>query len=151
LDLLVSAWKPRAAVLGLAALLAWPFAHYALVTRHHLSPWKYCGFAMYCVPNLPVSVELRVKNGDAWTQLSPATLPVDGQRLLASYCRERRLVGTLGAPTVVAGWLFRTRPALNELVVVVKHQILEPDTGRVGERTFEYPYVRPGSSAATDG
>jgi hypothetical protein len=60
-------------------------------------------------------------------------------------------VGTLGSPAIVAAWLFRTRPALDELVVVVKHQMLEPDTGRVGERTFEYPYVRPGSSAATEG
>ena len=141
----MSVTRPRVAVAALTALFLWPFAHYAIVTTKHMSPWKYCGFAMYCVPNLPVSIDLFVREGADWIALPGSALPRDGQQLVASYCNARRLAGTLGEPSAVAAWLFRTRPHLDALRIVVRQQALERRTGLVTEQSFEYPYERPGA------
>lgn len=138
--------KARVVVTVLAALLIWPPIHYWLVESRALDPWKFFGFAMYCRPSIPVSIDAWVLVDGRRTEYPTDTWPTAGRARLRSFLRDRKILGTWRQPNGVAQWLFRARPDVEQVLLVVQHPRIDRATGLITVRDFPYGYVRPRSN-----
>ena len=135
--------KARVAVIGLVALLVWPPVHYGLVRSWALDPWKFFGFAMYCRPSIPPSLDAWVLAGGRRAEYPPREWPGEAKLALRSFLRDRQILGTRRAPNAVAHWIFRARPEVEQVLLVVRHPRIDLATGLITEDEFSYGYVRP--------
>ncbi len=134
--------KARIALAGLAALLIWPTVHWRLVESHALDPWKFFGFAMYCRPSLPPSLDAWILVDGRRIEYPPRDWPAGGTLFLQSFLHDRQILGTWRPPNAVAEAIFRMRPDAEQILLVVRHPRIERGTGLIEEREFRYGYVR---------
>ncbi|HJS73094.1 MAG TPA: hypothetical protein VJ921_02320 [Vicinamibacteria bacterium] len=139
---LSTAAKARIALGGLAALLLWPPVHWRLVETHALDPWKFFGFAMYCRPSIPPSLDAWILVHGRRVEYPAQEWPADARLLLRRFLRDRQILGTWRSPNAVAHAILRARPDAEQVLLVVRHPRLESGTGLVGEREFRYGFAR---------
>jgi hypothetical protein len=134
--------KARIAVAGLAALLVWPPVHWWLVETRALDAWKFFGFAMYCRPSIPPSLDAWILVSGQRHEYPAAKWPADTRLVLRRFLRDRQILGTLRPPNAVAHAILRTRPDAEQVLLVVRHPQIDRRTGLIAEREFRYGYVR---------
>lgn len=134
--------KRRLALALLAALALWPLLHRGLVARYDLNPWKLAGFAMYTTPTPPVLVVVLHDAGGRLAPLDERGLPEATRRALDRFRSERHALGRLRRPDDLARALFRARPDLPALVVLVQRMRLDPATARMTSTRERFVYTR---------
>lgn len=134
--------KRRLVLTLLATLALWPLVHRVLVARYDLNPWKLAGFAMYTTPTPPVLVVVLHDAGGRLAALDERALPVPARRALDRFRAERHALGRLRRPDDLARALFRARPDLDVLVVLVQRIQLDPATARMTSVRERFAYER---------
>ena len=134
--------KAYAAVVGLAALLAWPPLHFGLVERYELNPWKFFGFAMYCLPTLPVQLDIEMVEQGRVVRLPVRELPAPLRALCRRFQIDRSVLGTFREARPIALWILRSRPKVEAVRIDVRHARLDPATGRIVETHYPKEYRR---------
>ena len=134
--------KRRLALTLLAALALWPLAHRVLVARYDLNPWKLAGFAMYATPTPPVLVVVLQDADGRPAPLDERALPAPARRALDRFRAERHALGRLRRPDDLAQALFRARPDLDALWVLVQRMQLDPATARMTSVRERFAYER---------
>jgi hypothetical protein len=141
--------KTSIAALGLAALVAWPPMHFRLVERYNLNPWKFFGFAMYCVPTLPVQLDIRLVEEGSEIQVRDVPAPL--RAICRRFAIDRSVLGTFRDPRPIARWILRARPSAEAVRIDVLHSRLDPATDRIVEARDPREYrrvARPADSGA---
>jgi len=127
-----------------AALLwagLWPLAHYAIVQRYGINPWKLGAWAMYTVPTPPVLVGLfrQVPGGFLYVdhrKLSPAL-----QEQVRKYEMQRHALGELARPEALADIALRELE-LPLITIVVQKAGLDLASAKTVVLKHEYVYER---------
>jgi hypothetical protein len=140
---LTPAAKARIALVGLVALLVWPPVHWRLVEKKALDPWKFFGFAMYCRPSIPPTLDAWLLVDGRRADYPPRKWPATGSAALRAFLRDRQSLGTWRPPNGVAQVIFGMRPDADQILLVVRHPRIDRATGRITEDEFRYGYVRP--------
>jgi hypothetical protein len=130
--------RTRAAVVMLALLAAWPYAHRVLVERYHLDPWRYFGFAMYCYPKNDVAVGFFVPVEGSMRMLPRVAVPEDVERGLRRFRNERRARGSLEPDAIARG--LQEFLGVEELLVQVRQLHYDGDSASFRERVVDYLY-----------
>lgn len=134
----------RRAILALLLVVAlWPLLHRVLVARYDLNPWKFFGFAMYCVPTLEPQLRLHVDYGGR-VEVLDVSQP-DFARVRAEievYQHDRGVWGDLATPDRVAAAVFEvlTRPESVEVEVIDPY--FDRETARIAAKRPRYRYPR---------
>lgn len=137
--------KRRIVTVALVVLTLWPTAHYGIVAATGLNPWKWFGWAMYCVPARRVRTDV----ADLATQASITLDSLDPRaraRLLKAYDEfsdARMEFGELIVPDDFARAVLRAFPATQGIRIRVQHVVVDLDTAMVvaGEE-FDFEYQR---------
>ncbi|HEY8518164.1 MAG TPA: hypothetical protein VIS07_21855 [Candidatus Binatia bacterium] len=135
-------WKARTALASVALVALWPLCHRALVAWLDVNPWKLGGFAMYTTATPPLLIGLFSERDGRLGLIEPSTLPLDAQRLLERFERERHALGDLRSPDDVAQRVLAARPDVERLVVVVQRMALDPQSARMTAHKRSYTYAR---------
>ena len=106
--------KTRVLMTLLACFAVWPLVQHALVVAYDVSPWHYCGFAMYCVPRPRLKVDVESDGRPVDARIRPRIMP-----WLVAYADRRQAMGELAAPDSVAGAVFAVAPDLTSFDIVV--------------------------------
>lgn len=134
--------KQRLVVAGLAALAVWPLAHRALVARYELDPWRFFGWAMYCTPKLPVTVDLFTVANGIREPVALRALERPQRRLVYALRTRRAVWGRLASPAPVGAALLAARPDAQAAEVEIVRWVLDPATASIAERRAVYRYDR---------
>ncbi len=136
-----SSWKAR--LLGSLVVVVglWPIAHYVLVTRLDVNPWKLYGFAMYCTPHV-VEVELYGRQGERIRRIESRTLPPEIREGYRAFLLRRWVLGRLHSPEPVARSLLETWPQLESVEVRVHLERLQPMGDSIMRRSRVYDFAR---------
>ncbi len=127
--------KQKIACLVLLGLFLWPIAHHLLVLKYDISPWRFGGFAMYCVPRRIVDITLHHSDRSE-IKLSPGSA---GERVIWKYGREWV---TWGPHQPQESFWRELRAATNveePLVVFVREIRLDRETSRTQQTGRAYP------------
>jgi hypothetical protein len=130
--------RARTAVVLLALLAVWPYAHRVLVERHHLDPWRYFGFAMYCYPKNDVAVGFFVPVEGSLQMVPRAAVSEDIERGLRRFRTERRTRGSLEPQAIARG--LQASLAVPELLVQVRQLHYDVASASFRERVVDYLY-----------
>jgi len=129
--------------LGLVALALWPPIHRGLVARYDVSPWRFFGWAMYCQPKIPISI-------DAFVDVDGVRLPLEQavaeRRAIAhsrfEFMQRRETWGTLVEPDEFSRKVLEAVPQADRAEIIVRHLGLDPATGNIAARTYSYRLYR---------
>ncbi|MDX2168110.1 MAG: hypothetical protein SF182_13635 [Deltaproteobacteria bacterium] len=136
--------KQRLVVAVLAVLAVWPIAHRALVVHARIDPWRFFGWAMYCTPKLPVTVEARASYGRARVPLVTGSLPPPLQRAIYRFSHRRAQWGTFERPDRLAARLLADQRDADAIEILVRHWYLDAPTATIKEARYTYRYGRDG-------
>lgn len=158
--------KQRVLLIGLWIMVVWPTIHHVLVRTTDISPWKFFGWAMYCVPSPIVQVNplglMRDPDGKIEVfSLQKVTVPVaDRPRLEKTYKAfglRRPHLGKFARPNEFAAALlaaYRSHQGrkLDGIRVVVRHYEVDRATARlVALEPDVYDYWLTREDRATEG
>ena len=130
--------KRRALIALLIALAVWPFIHFALVQTHGINPWRFFGFAMYCVPRRLVFLDAFARVGD---REAPMPFPSSGPPPeVVDYIDRRWAWGPGLEPDGLATMILAAEPALTGVRIDVHHWEMQIDDHRYHRETFSYDY-----------
>ena len=91
--------KQRLTLLALGVFAVWPLVHRGLVARYDITPWKFMGFAMYCVPKMQPLVEVSAYFRERRTRVDPGEAHMkDLRREVARFATFRPVWGELLPP-----------------------------------------------------
>lgn len=124
----------------LLALFTWPLVHAGLVYFFDMNPWKFFGWAMYCVPPPGVRIELYEVRGDQLRPLPAAARTHDELEAQREYLKLRVDTGSIHPPDLIARHTFAAYPPVERLRIVVVHEIFDLDVGRITEHRYGYAY-----------
>jgi hypothetical protein len=113
--------KRRIVMVLLVAFTLWPLAHRTMVATFNINPWKFYGWAMFCVPNPKTKIAAFGIKGEENVPLSPTRADrVDK----AAYNFRRGILGSLTSPDDFAQALLRRHPEVDGVgVVVVQYHV----------------------------
>jgi hypothetical protein len=137
--------KRRLVVGGLVALTVWPLAHRVLVAAFDLNPWKFYGWAMFCVPNPRTFAALYELTGDNAVPLSRGRLRPEDEQAVRAYAAERQFLGLLARQAnieALAHKLLDEDPRLDRVGLLVTQLTLDSRTARLTTRQEMYVYRR---------
>ena len=139
--------KQRAVFIFLVALVAWPFAHHALVQAWQIDPWSFGGWAMYCTPRLDLRVGASgYRGGLPLRQQVPQSLAPAA----TAYGERRMSYGRFVAPDALAEEILAEMPAADGVVVLIEKRRLDPASATIrASATSTATRVLPWSSART--
>ena len=113
--------KRRIIIVFLVAFTLWPLAHRAMVAAFNINPWKFYGWAMFCVPNPKTTVGVFAIKGGESVRLSPTKADRVDQ---SAYNFRRGILGSLTSPNDFARALLRRHPEVDGVgVVVVQYHV----------------------------
>lgn len=142
--------KQRVVLVWLVIFGLWPILHYGLVQHYHLSPWRFFGWAMYCLPKQPVDVDIQVVTDDGSRQLRMQ--PQDRallRREVREFERLREMWGKLLPPDDLAEFFFDRFPAIVAIEVRLEQLVLDRKTALLVGREYQYDYRRSQFPAQT--
>lgn len=134
-------WRRTAASLVVGVVALWPLCHRGLVAWQGIHPWKLGGFAMYTT-YATTHVALFEPRRTGLALVDERTLPPEAQRALQDFRGERGALGRLKSPDELARRIFDGRPGMDELVVVIQRQWLDPSSARIVSEKEIVPYER---------
>ena len=135
--------KRRLVIGGLSILTCWPLAHRALVATFELNPWKFCGWAMFCVPNPRTVAVLYGFRGDQLVPFPPGQLRPEDEQTVRDYAGRRQLLGRLAGQSdieTLAQKPLAENPQLDRVGMVVPQLTLDSRTARIATRQDVYVY-----------
>lgn len=134
--------RKQRAVIGMLLVVAfWPLVHRALVARYDLNPWKFFGFAMYCVPTLEPQIRLHVDYGGRIEALDPSPRHFARVRFeIEAFKHDRGIWGDLATPDRIAQALFDVLTRVEGLEVEVIDPYFDLETSRIAVRRPRYRY-----------
>jgi hypothetical protein len=109
-----------------------------LVERHHLDPWRYFGFAMYCYPKNDVAVGFFVPVEGAMRMIPRASVSDEIERGLRRFRNERRTRGSLEPEAIARG--VQASLGVPELLVQVRQLHYDGASASFRERVVDYVY-----------
>ena len=130
------ATKRRLLVIWLVLFSLWPLGHHALVTHYRMNPWKLFGWAMYCVPNLPVRVELTTLEG------APLAHRDGMEERIDAFIERRRILGELAPPDALAASVLESDPSLDGVEIAIERLELDPRTDTIVSDVRRYRFER---------
>ena len=98
------------------ALMLWPFVHQQLTQAYLVSPWKLCGWAMYCVPS---AQSFQVLDHEGRT-VDLAQFDQNTQILLDGFARHHHGLGLLASPRKSAHAIGKARPDYDTFIIRVE-------------------------------
>lgn len=133
--------KRRIILVVLVFFSVWPLAHYGVVHKYDLYPWKWFGWAMYTVPvRRLVATATSLPDG---RQLKPGNPPSEQDKQLieaynkfSSYYMQ---LGELVEASEFARALFKAFPDVNELAIKVQDVRLDRETAMIILEEIEEP------------
>ncbi len=129
--------KTRVLMVLLGLLAVWPLVHHALVLRWDLSPWHYCGFAMYCLPRPRLRIDF-----EGGGRPLDATIKKRIHPWVAAYADKRQAMGELAEPDTVARAILATAPELASFEIVVTTFYFDVPSASFLKKVRRYPYTR---------
>ncbi len=129
--------KTRVLMALLACFAVWPLVQHALVLAYDVSPWHYCGFAMYCVPRPRLKVDVESDGRPMDARIRPRIMP-----WLVAYADRRQAMGELAAPDSVARAVFAVAPDLTSFDIVVTTFAFAPASASFERKERRYSYKR---------
>jgi hypothetical protein len=125
----------------LGLLVCWPLVHRSLVAEYGLNPWKFFGFAMYCVPTLKPRVSLHVDYGGRIEKLELGGAHLAPLRFeIEKFGRERGVWGDLARPDRVAEALFEVLTRAKGVEIEVIDPYFDLDTAKIAVYRPRYRY-----------
>jgi len=113
--------KRRIIIVFLVAFTLWPLAHRVMVATFNVNPWKFYGWAMFCVPNPKTKVGVFAFKGQDKLPLSPTE---SDRADKAAYNFRRGILGSLTSPDDFASALLQRHPEVDGVgVVVVQYHV----------------------------
>jgi hypothetical protein len=129
-------------LLVLLAYVIWPMVHAAGVYLYDMNPWKFFGFAMYCVPPPGLTVLLTdVSTAKRVTLAPPEVFERDSDRR-NRFLAQRLHTGSLLAPDVLADQVFAEYPGVMNLEIVMVHRVFDLNERKMVTRRYGYRYAR---------
>jgi len=133
--------KKRLVLVLLGIVLLWPLVHRALVAEYGLNPWKFFGFAMYCVPVVEPQVRLFVDYGERVEPLDASSPDFARLRLeMASFVHQRDLWGRVAEPDRVAAVVFELLTSAKAVEVEVIDPFFDTSSARIEVERLRYVY-----------
>ncbi len=142
--------KQRLTSTALIAFAIWPLVHRGLVAQYGITPWKFMGFAMYCMPKVEPLVNVYAYYGDRRAEIDPRQAEMsDLRRELARFVIFRGVWGELLAPDRIGEVALGILTRAEKLQVVVTEGYLDRETWRLAARERVYDYhATPRANAA---
>ena len=140
--------KRRIVKVLLVALALWPLAHFALVLRFGVDPWKLFGWAMYSVPGAMKTVRVIELSRDGGAR--EVTRAVQGEavwRVVSRYRVLRQSLGDLASPEATARRILALRPDWEGVALPVLSLALDRETASVRADLEQASFWRDGSPA----
>ena len=109
--------KRRIIIVFLVAFTLWPLAHRATVAAYNINPWKFYGWAMFCVPNPKTHLIVFGIKGEKRVQISPTQAD---QVDVSAYNSRRRILGSLASPDDFARAILRRHREIDGVGVYVR-------------------------------
>lgn len=137
--------KRRLVIGALAVVTMWPLAHRALVAWFALNPWKFYGWAMFCIPNPRTFAALYEFDGDRPIPLRPGRLRAEDERAVREYAAQWQMLGRLtprSSIAAIAHRLLDEDPHLQRVGVIVTQLTLDATTARIAPRQEAHVYER---------
>lgn len=129
--------KAKLLSLLLFILILWPPCHYILVQRFRLNPWSFAGWAMYCMPNPSIGVEVLAGVKRQRINQSPELTAK-----ILSYAKSRKNLGNLSVPDDLAESV-RQEHDLAVVIIRVDEVGLNVASSRIEKLSYiEYEYHR---------
>ena len=140
--------KRRLTFTVLVLIALWPLVHRGLVARYDLNPWKFMGFAMYCMPRVSPLVEVYAYYGARRAPVAADSGQVSElPRELARFITFRQVWGDLLSPDQIGEVVGATLTRADRIEVVVTNGFVDRDSWRLAARTQSYFYQPPEPSA----
>ncbi len=136
-DAAVTRVKTRVIMAFVACLAVWPLVHHALVLTYGLSPWHFCGFAMYCVPRPQLRIDLEIDGKPADTRSKARLRP-----WITAYADRRQALGELAEPSALARAIFIAEPEISSFDIVVTTFYFDAPSASFLKKVRRYPYTR---------
>ena len=140
--------KRRIISIVLVALALWPLAHFALVLRFGVDPWKLFGWAMYSVPGAMKTVRVIELSRDGGAR--EVTRAVQGEavwRTVSRYRVLRQSLGSLVGAEATARRILELRPDWEGVALPVLSLTLDRETASVRAAIEQASFWRDGSPA----
>jgi hypothetical protein len=138
--------------MALVLFALWPLVHRGLVARYDLNPWKFMGFAMYCIPRVFPLVEVHAHYGERRAPVAADSGQVSElPRELARFITFRQVWGDLLSPDRIGEVVGATLTRADQIEVVVTSGFVDRGSWRVAARTQSYFYQPPEPSALDPG
>ena len=135
--------KKRIVLVWLMIMAVWPLVHRGLVVTYDISPWRFFGWAMYCVPKLDMRLDINhIHDGQPRELEFAGDFHKEVRHETRRYLNKRRIWGDFHFPDVLAYKIFEQRPEVQILEFVVHHPRLDTRTSYVVDRTRTYRYER---------
>ena len=135
------ATKRRITTLLIAALAVWPAVHYVLVQKFELSPWRYFGWAMYCVPALSPDVTIYLVR-DSGRELFESSPDSEISEIVWRFEKDRQQLGRLRKPDAIGRWILDRHSDVRAVEVEVEERSLDTTTARIVARSETFAYRR---------
>lgn len=117
----------------LAAIAIWPIIHIFVVQKTGLTPWKGCGWAMYCRTASRVAINITPYNGQNEVienvQYSTASI-----RAIDRYIKAADTWATPVLPDDLAHRVFASNADAAEVTIEVRINSLDVSTARIFQR-----------------
>jgi hypothetical protein len=143
--------KVRALQVAIALVLLWPFAHYALVQRYDVNPWKFAGWAMYSRLGPQAHVSVRGIERGTEHEIDLASAPADVQNAAQQYQWRTRQYGVLVRPDALARATLKAFANLDAVVIRRESPFIDPGTDRLALRRWVFRQRRDGVLSLEEG
>ena len=108
--------KRRIIIIFLVAFTLWPLAHRAMVAAFNINPWKFYGWAMFCIPNPKTKVGVFAIKGEEQVRWSPSRADRIDKN---AYNFRRGILGSLTSPDDFARELLQRHREVDGVGVIV--------------------------------
>ena len=126
---------------ALIAFAIWPLVHRGLVAQYGITPWKFMGFAMYCMPTVEPLVNIYAYYGERRAEVDPRQAELrDLRREVARFVTFRGVWGELLAPDLIGEVALGILTRAEKLQVVVTEGYLDREIWRLAARERVYDY-----------
>ena len=133
--------KQRLTLIALLAFAIWPLVHRGLVASYGITPWKFMGFAMYCVPVMDPVIAVHAHYGERRVLVDPSEAHLrDLRREVARFKTFRTVWGELLTPDPIGELTKSVLTRADQIEVVVTEGYLDRDTWRLAARETIYRY-----------
>ena len=136
--------KQRITFIALLAFAIWPLVHRGLVARYDITPWKFMGFAMYCMPTVEPLVDVYAHYGERRAAIDPQPAHMrDLRREIMRFVTFRRVWGKLLPPDRIGKLMPTVLTRADRFEVVVTEGYLDRQTWQLAARETTYEYDPP--------